>query len=331
MAAEPVIALTMGDPCGIGPEVVVKAASVPPVRRAARLRVFGDLDLLRKTALALHLDVPMVAVDAQAPDGAVVVESGPTLSGHVWGEPNASSDAAQLAYIESACRALEDGSASAVVTAPISKSAIHRAGSPFSGHTDMLAARFGGGPAVMMLAGPSLKVIPLTVHVALSEVPGLVTVEGLRHAIRVADACFRRDFGVARPRVAVAGLNPHAGEGGMFGQEEATILLPAIEAERVAGIDVRGPFPADTVFHRATRGEFEVVIGMYHDQALTPLKLLDFDRAVNVTLGLPIIRTSVDHGTAYDIAGKGVASAQSMVEAIQLATRMVHARRDESA
>jgi len=331
MAAEPVIAVTMGDPCGIGPEVVVKAASVAPVRRAARLRVFGDIDVLRRTAESLQLDVPMVAADGPVDGDAVGVVPGPELDGHVWGAPNPSTDAAQVAYIEAACRALETGTASALVTAPISKSAIHRAGSVFSGHTDMLGARFGGGPPVMMLAGPSLKVIPLTVHVPLSEVPTLVTEEGLRHAIRVADACFRRDFAVARPRVAVAGLNPHAGEGGMFGDEEATTIVPAIRAEREAGIDVRGPFPADTVFHRATRGEFEVVIGMYHDQALTPLKLLDFDRAVNATLGLPIIRTSVDHGTAYDIAGQGVASAQSMVEAIQLATRMVHGRRDEPA
>ncbi|MEM1025509.1 MAG: 4-hydroxythreonine-4-phosphate dehydrogenase PdxA [Myxococcota bacterium] len=331
MANEPVIAVTMGDPCGIGPEVVVKAASVAPIRRAARIKIFGDWSLLERTARELGLQVPLVQASGGSDADEVLVESGPELEGHAWGQPSPSTDAAQLAYIEAACQALEADTVGAVVTAPISKTSIHRAGSPFSGHTDLLGARFGGGRPVMMLAGPSLKVIPLTVHVPLTEVPSLVTADGLRHAIRVADACFRRDFGIPRPRIAVAGLNPHAGEGGMFGLEEQTTLVPAIQAEQKAGIEVRGPFPADTVFHRATRGEFEVVIGMYHDQALTPLKLLDFDRAVNVTLGLPIIRTSVDHGTAYDIAGQGVASAQSMVEALSLATRMVRTRSDEQA
>jgi 4-hydroxythreonine-4-phosphate dehydrogenase len=179
----------------------------------------------------------------------------------------------------------------------------------------------------MMVAGPSLSVVPLTVHLPLAQVPTRISTELLLETLEVVHAALQRDFGVPRPRIAVAGLNPHAGEGGMFGDEEPRLIEPALEFARSKGILALGPFPADTIFRRAAGGEFDVVIGMYHDQCLIPVKLLDFDRAVNVTLGLSILRTSVDHGTAYDIAGRGVASATSMLAALELACRMCRSRR----
>ena len=324
------VAITMGDPAGIGPEVVVKAASVPDVLRDARLVVFGDPEVLDRAARQMAPSVRVRSVasldEAIALEDGLAVLPGPPIGGHAWGQPNLDTDAAQLKYIEAACLAMERGALQGVATAPISKAAIHRAGSSFSGHTDLLGARFASPRPVMMLAGPSLKVIPYTVHVPLRDVPGLLSADDLLTVIEVAHVAFVQYFGHARPRIAVAGLNPHAGEEGMFGDEESAHISPAIRRAIDRGIDARGPFPGDTVFHRATTGEFDVVIGMYHDQALTPIKLLDFDRAVNVTLGIPVIRTSVDHGTAYDIAGQGVASASSMIEAIRLCARMIRAK-----
>ncbi len=327
------LAVSMGDPVGIGPEVLAKAATVADVWDGARLVVFGDARVLRKAGRDLAIDVevvevtdPLQALEQGRRGRLPVVAVTPGLETD-WGQPTKETDAAQLAYVEAALRSVQSGAAHALTTGPINKTAIHRAGSRFSGHTDMLGHWFGVEHPVMMLAGPSLKVIPLTVHVALRDVPRLITPARLSSTIDLAHETFRRFFGHPRPRVAVAGLNPHAGEEGIFGDEEAQVIGPAIEAGRGRGIDVRGPFSADSIFHRATAGEFDVVIGMYHDQALIPLKLLDFDHAVNVTLGLPIVRTSVDHGTAYDIAGQGVASASSMIEALRLAARMAGTRR----
>lgn len=324
----PLVALTMGDPTGIGPEVILKAASVADSWSDATMVAYGDVDVLQQAATDLHIDVGVVPVDDECEAretggrGSLPVIPVSRLERVEWGTPQPATDRAQLAYIERAVEAVRDGRVDAITTAPISKQAIHRAGSAFAGHTDMLGAWFGIEQPVMMLAGPSLKVIPLTVHVPLSRVHELIRPERVERAIRTAHGTFQRYFGYPRPRIAVAGLNPHAGENGMFGQEEAQSIIPAVQATAAAGIDVKGPYPADSIFHRAMTGEFDVVIGMYHDQALIPLKLLDFDHAVNVTLGLPIVRTSVDHGTAYDIAGQGVASATSMMEAIRLAARM---------
>jgi 4-hydroxythreonine-4-phosphate dehydrogenase len=209
----------------------------------------------------------------------------------------------------------------------VHKLSLRRAGVAAPGHTELLGQLSGVPAPVMLLAGPTLKVVPVTAHVPLRAVPDLITESGLRHTLRVTADAFRTFFDTPRPRLAVAGLNPHAGDGGLFGDEEDRVLRPAIEAARREGIEVDGPLPGDSVFHRATTGEFDAVVGMYHDQALIPLKLLDFDHAVNVTLGLPLIRTSVDHGTAYDIAGRGVAAASSMIAALRLAGRMVRSRR----
>lgn len=327
----PLIAASMGDPTGIGPEVLLKAATVVDAWRDARLVVFGDAGVLGQAARDLGIRAtPRPVEDAAAArgvgePGVLPVVEVSDLGSVRWGEPSPDSDVAQLRYIERAVAAVRSGVADAVCTAPISKLAIHRAGSQYAGHTDMLGDWFGVDQPVMMLAGPSMKVIPLTVHVPLARVPESLTRERLETAVAVAHETFQRYFGLPRPRIAVAGLNPHAGENGMFGREEESVIIPAVAACAERGIAVRGPFPADSIFHRALAGEFDVVIGMYHDQALIPLKLIDFDHAVNVTLGLPIVRTSVDHGTAYDIAGQGVASASSMMEAIRMAARMARA------
>jgi 4-hydroxythreonine-4-phosphate dehydrogenase len=327
----PLLAISMGDPAGIGPEVVVKAASVPDVYEEVRLVVFGDVEVLARAAREMASSVSVIGYPSAAEAAEVSLRPGELAAvgpseisggGFDWACPTPASDRAQVEYIRSAYAAVAAGEARGMVTAPVNKASIRRVGVDFPGHTELLAELTGASHPVMMLAGPTLKVVPLTTHVALREVPELLTPDLVRTGIRVTHEAFGRHFGRRRPRIAVAGLNPHASDGGLFGDEEARVIKPAIDAATAEGIDVTGPLPADSVFHRAVAGEFEVVIGMYHDQALVPLKLLDFDHAVNVTLGLPIVRTSVDHGTAYDIAGRGVASASSMIAAIRLAGRM---------
>lgn len=328
----PVLAVTMGDPAGVGPEVIVKAASVPDVYEEARMIVFGDVQLLARAAREM---APTVQVEgcATVEEALAVPVRGRLLPvvkvgrvddpGFDWGRPVEASNRLQAEYIHAGFRAVRSGAAAALVTGPVNKSAINRSGVDFPGHTEVLAKLTDAGPPVMMLAGPTLKVVPLTTHIALRDVPEQLTIDLILHGVRTTHEAFRRHFGRANARIALAGLNPHAGDGGLFGDEEARLIEPAVAAVRAEGIDAVGPLPADSVFHRAVAGEFDVVLGMYHDQALVPLKLLDFDHAVNVTLGLPLVRTSVDHGTAYDIAGRGVASASSMIAALRLAARMV--------
>jgi 4-hydroxythreonine-4-phosphate dehydrogenase len=330
----PRLAVSMGDPVGVGPEVVV-GALLGPERPPGAVVVYGDPGALRDAARCLESDARIVEVDdAEAPacaDPAVIavrpvsrLEPGE----RVPAAPSPGSDRAQLAYIHAALGAVRAGRCDAIVTAPIHKAAIHRAGAPWPGHTEMLAELVSpphGPPCrpLMMLAGPRLRVVPLTTHCALSEVPSKITPERVHQALRVMHEALVERFGVARPRLAVAGLNPHAGDGGLFGDEEARLIEPGLALARAEGIDVSGPHPGDTVFRTALGGAFDAVLGMYHDQALIPVKLLDFERTVNVTLGLPIIRTSVDHGTAYDIAGTGRARPQSMAAALGLAARLV--------
>lgn len=321
----------MGDPAGIGPEVIVKAASVPDVFEEAQIVVYGDVDVLARAVResSLNLQVLKISSAAAIPSNTrperqiwVVPVSDLQNSGVGWGQPVEASDRAQAKYIYEAVSAIERKEADALVTGPIHKVALRRAGVDFPGHTEMLAQLTKSGPPVMMLAGPTLKVVPLTTHVPLVDVPGLITKELLLSTIATTHQAFIRSFGLARPRIAIAGLNPHAGEDGLFGDEEQKVVVPAVKEAKAQGLGAVGPLPADSVFHRAMDGEFDVVIGMYHDQALIPVKLLDFDEAVNVTLGLSIIRTSVDHGTAYDIAGQGIASARSMIAALRMASRM---------
>ncbi|HSK11402.1 MAG TPA: 4-hydroxythreonine-4-phosphate dehydrogenase PdxA [Vicinamibacterales bacterium] len=284
----PRIALTVGDPAGIGPEIVEKAVADPRVRSVCEPVIYGPGDLA-----------------AFAP-GKVSAEAG------------------RAAY-DVVLRAVADvraGRVAAVATAPISKEALALAGLPWRGHTDLIAHLTGASRYAMMFYSEQLRVVLATVHVALREVPSLITTGSLRDLIALTASELPR-FGYPAPRLAVAALNPHAGEGGVIGREDDEILRPAIMEARAGGIQVEGPFPADTLFVRAARGEFDAVIACYHDQGLIPVKLLAFGHSVNVTIGLPIVRTSVDHGTAFDIAGKGVADPGSMIEAVLLAARLV--------
>jgi 4-hydroxythreonine-4-phosphate dehydrogenase len=283
----PRIALTAGDPAGIGPEIVEKAAADGRVRAACEAVVYGP-------------DDPSVFT------------------------PGRVSAAAGRAAYDAIVRAVADaqaGRVAAMVTAPVSKEAFALAGLPWKGHTDLLAHLTGASRYAMMFHSERLRVVLATVHVALADVPRLITRESLRALIDLTASELPR-FGFPRPRLAIAALNPHAGEHGVIGGEDDEVLRPAVNAAREAGIDVAGPFPADTLFVRASRGEFDAVIACYHDQGLIPMKLLAFGRSVNVTIGLPIVRTSVDHGTAFDIAGKGVADPGSLIEAVLLAARL---------
>jgi 4-hydroxythreonine-4-phosphate dehydrogenase len=283
---KPVVALTVGDPAGIGPEIAAKAAADP--------RVIAVCD-------------PVL----YAPDR---IEVAPGVLSALAG---------RVAY-DVIVRAVGDaqrGVVQAIATAPINKEAFRLAGVPWNGHTDLLAHLTGSSHVAMMFESEALRVVLATVHIPLADVPRALTRASLEATIDLTARELPR-FGVARPRIAVAGLNPHAGEHGLFGGEEQSAIRPAIDACRTRGIEVSGPFPADTVFVRARRGEFDVVVACYHDQGLIPVKLVAFGQAVNVTLGLPIVRTSVDHGTAFDIAGKGVADPESMIAAVLLAARL---------
>lgn len=284
----PRVAITVGDPAGIGPEIAAAAAGHPRV---------------------LEVCVPIVL----APPAGVRVTQG---------QVSAASGQAAYDVIVDAVSKAQGGQVDAIATAPVSKEAFALAGLPWKGHTDLLAHLTGTAFVAMMFESPALRVVLATVHVPLREVPALITRERIERTIALtADELPR--FGIAAPRLAVAGLNPHAGEHGLMGEEDDAVLAPAIAASQRAGINVAGPFPADTVFLRAHRGEFDAVIACYHDQGLIPVKLLAFGQAVNVTLGLPIVRTSVDHGTAFDIAGTGRADPGSMIEAVRLAAKLV--------
>jgi len=318
----------MGDPAGIGPEVVVKAIAAEAVRAACRPVVFGDEACLREAARRLGTSPDWQAASSLAElpldgEGPQVCDLGGVPPDLLFAaRATAEGGAASLRYIESAAEAARDGLVQAIATASINKRAIGLAGCRFAGHTDLLAHLCRAEHPVMMLVGGPLRVALVTHHVALAQVPHAISTEGIVATARIAADALRRFFGVAEPRLAISGLNPHASDGSRFGDEELRLIEPAVVELRHAGLNARGPLPPDTCFLRAARGEFDAVVAMYHDQGLIPLKLLAFDDAVNVTLGLPIIRTSVDHGTAYDIAGRGSASPRSMIAAILLAARM---------
>jgi 4-hydroxythreonine-4-phosphate dehydrogenase len=331
MPSLPLIAVTMGDPAGIGPEVVVKALADDAVLAACRPAVFGDDAALRQVARRLGTPAAWDTVagpgdlrrDAAAPQVCDLGGCPPELL--FAARPRPEGGAAALRYIEAAADAARDGLVAAMATAPINKQAIAMAGSRFSGHTSLLAHRFGVPQPVMMLVGGPLRVALVTVHIALRDVPGAISPEGIVATALATHDALRRYFAIPEPRLAICGLNPHASDASRFGDEELRLVEPAVVALRTRGMKATGPVPPDTCFVRAARGEFDAVVALYHDQGLIPLKLLAFDDAVNLTLGLPIIRTSVDHGTAYDIAGRGTACPRSMVAAIRLAAQMSQA------
>ena len=317
----------MGDPAGVGPEIVVQALRFPEVVSVCRPVVYGDAGILRRAAAVLGQAVE-VADGGESGPGRIVVRPLSSLSPDEvpFGRISEAGSRAMADYIREAARDALAGRADAVVTCPITKEGLKMAGVPFPGHTEFLADLCGGADVVMMLAGDRLRVALVTIHVALRKALELLSLPVIVRTIRITHDFFRKYMGTDAPRIAVAGVNPHAGEGGLFGDEEETMVAPAVAACRKEGIDASGPYPPDTLFFRAYRGEFDVVVAMTHDQGLIPLKLVHFEDGVNVTMGLPVIRTSVDHGTAYDIAGKGVASPGSLLAAIRLAAAMAGVR-----
>jgi len=323
----PRIAVTMGDPAGVGPEIVVQALRFPEVVSICRPVVYGDAGILRRAAAVLGQAVE-VADGGESGPGRIVVRPLSSLSPDEvpFGRISEAGSRAMADYIREAARDALAGRVDGVVTCPITKEGLKMAGVPFPGHTEFLADLCGGADVVMMLAGDRLRVALVTIHVALRKALELLSLPVIVRTIRITHDFFRKYMGTDAPRIAVAGVNPHAGEGGLFGDEEETMVAPAVAACRKEGIDASGPYPPDTLFFRAYRGEFDVVVAMTHDQGLIPLKLVHFEDGVNVTMGLPVIRTSVDHGTAYDIAGKGVASPGSLLAAIRLAAAMAGVR-----
>lgn len=302
--------MTVGDPAGVGPLVIAQALA-EDAHGDADVRVYGDIEALDRAG-----GVP-AGVERRH------VATAPVAAGN----PSGAAAAGVVEAIRVAARACLGGEHDALVTGPISKEILGKAGFAYPGHTELLEEIAGGGRAVMMLVGGSLRVALATIHCALREVPGRLSTPGLREILRVLRCDLERRFGIPGARIAVCGLNPHAGEGGRFGDEEERVLRPAIEEARAEGVAASGPFSGDSIFVRAVRGEFDAVLAMYHDQGLAPLKVHAFGRAVNVTLGLELIRTSVDHGTAFDAAERGEADAGSMIEAIRLARRLVENER----
>ncbi|MHA7819473.1 MAG: 4-hydroxythreonine-4-phosphate dehydrogenase PdxA [Erythrobacter sp.] len=327
------LALALGDPAGIGPEIV--PASYQRLRAGGRpFFVVGGADVLRSAIAHAGVECAVVAIEEPAEAAEAFADGLPVIAGadceYTPGRPSEEGAALSLHSLAEATRRVLLGEAAALVTAPVSKAQLGKVGFEFPGQTEFLARVCGmaAEDAVMMLAGPSLRTVPLTVHVALADVPALVTAELITHKADIVAAALRRDFGIEDPRIAVAGLNPHSGENGQFGDEEARVIEPAVKALREAGHEVFGPVPGDALFTPIMRRGYDVALCMYHDQALIPLKALEFDQGVNVTLGLPIIRTSPDHGTAFDIAGSGRASPDAMTAAILMASDCAAARAD---
>ena len=327
VSALPRVGITMGDPAGIGPEVVLKAVAEEEVGAVCQPVIIGDAQLLAHTARTLDLQCgyQIVRHDEELPRRSTepIIFHLNNIQGHV--EPGVESGAAGKAaggYIEAAVALCASGSIDAIATAPINKRALFLGGYSFPGHTEFLAQLTSTDDYAMGFVAANLRVVLISTHVPLSQAIGLVRRERFEKTIRLAHRELQR-WGIENPRIAAAALNPHGAEGGLFGIEEAAEILPAVESCRVMDrINVSGPYSADTVFLRASRGEFDAVIACYHDQAMIPVKCLSFGEAVNVTLGLPFIRTSVDHGTAFDIAGKGIAEHSSMVAAIKLAAEL---------
>ncbi len=331
------LALTMGDPAGIGLDITLVAWTQRREASIAPFVFYGDPDALSERAAQLGLACPVQKVSAPSEATPAFADRLPVMPiplrvrAHP-GRPDPANAAPTIAAIEQAVAAVAAGDASAVVTNPIAKHVLHQSGFRHPGHTEFLGALaehhqpgFRAHP-VMMLASDELRVVPLTVHIPLADVPKAVTGKLISDTARTVARALREDFGLQRPRIAVAGLNPHASEGGSIGREDIDVVAPALMALRKSGLDITGPHPADTLFHAAARRTYDAVIAMYHDQALIPIKTLAFDTGVNVTLGLPFVRTSPDHGTAFDIAGTGRASTASLIAALRLAADIAQRR-----
>jgi 4-hydroxythreonine-4-phosphate dehydrogenase len=322
------VVLTCGEPAGIGSEIALKARA--ELGATLPFAWIGDPRHLPAGAAWQAVETPAAA--AQVAPGVLPVLAHPMAGRAVPGEPDPANAAGVVAAIAWAVALVQAGKAAALCTLPVNKKALQDgAGFAHPGHTEYLAALAGTGRAVMMLACDGLRVVPATIHIPLAEVPRALTEDRLEATIRITHAALIRDFGLPAPRIAVAGLNPHAGEGGAMGHEEARLIAPVLARLRAAGLDLSGPLPADTMFHPAARARYDAAVCMYHDQALIPIKTIDFAGGVNVTLGLPFVRTSPDHGTAFDIAGRGLADPSSLIAALRLAAEMARTRAQRAA
>ena len=329
---KPLLGITMGDPAGIGPEVIAKALAEQSLRRLCRPIVIGSFPVMQQTVkrLTLKMDVIRVEGHETAPPRsnqlAVLDPLDRPLGRFPRGVAAPQTGAASVLFIKKAVELAQLGCIDGMVTAPINKEAINLAGCHFPGHTELLADLTATPESGMMIIGGPLRIMFVTTHVAIKDLPTLLTQAKIEQAIRLAHLALKDLFGIKKPRIGVAALNPHAGEHGLFGDEESRVILPATRAMQAQGIRASDPLPADTLFGKAARGDYDGVVALYHDQGLIPLKLVAFGTCVNLTVGLPIIRTSVDHGTAFDIVGKGIADPGSLVEAITLAARLTKRR-----
>jgi len=310
----PVLGITLGDVCGIGPEITIKVLNRSEVYRICKPIVIGDYGALKKAACVLNLKIPK--------DLSIVSVTHLDKSNLIDGRPTKEVGEAAIAYIKRAVELAKKREIDGIVTCPVNKEVINKAGIPFSGHTELLAKLTNTKRYAMLLSGDRINVVLVTIHVPLRDVPKLISTEKILDIMELTHQFFIEKMGISHPKLAVAGLNPHAGEGGLIGREDREIITPAVEEAKRRGLDVEGPLPPDTIFYFAKEGRYDVVICMYHDQCLIPFKLLHFRDGVNITMGLPIIRTSVDHGTAYDIAGKGIADPSSLIAAIKVAAKM---------
>jgi 4-hydroxythreonine-4-phosphate dehydrogenase len=331
LSTRPIIGITMGDPSGIGPEIIIKALSDASIYEICQPVVLGDPGALSVDIEGLgQWPTNQILRPSEAKSASKAIDlmaiSHLDKDSIIPGNPTVEGARVMVEYIFRAVEMAQDGELGAIVTCPINKALMQETGHFFEGHTQLIAQLTNTEDYVMMLVGERLRVALVTIHCALHEVSSCLNDDMIYKTITITSQALQLDFGLLTPRLAVAALNPHAGESGLFGSEEDKIIRPAIERARAEGCQVEGPLPADTLFHRAAAGQFDAVIAMYHDQGLIPLKLLHFSDAVNVTLGLPIIRTSVDHGTAYDIAGTGIADASSLKAAIRTAVKMAENR-----
>ncbi len=323
----PIVGITMGDPVGIGPEILCMALDRPEVFENLRPLVIGDVAVLKKAAAVLGVNISPVGVDS--PEQGVfehgridvIHDSRLDAESMRWGHPTRETGRAMIDTINTAVDLAMAGSIDAIATCPINKAAMKLAGSDFHGHTELLAARTNTDVYAMMMAGPRLRVVLVTIHMPLKAVSPLLTTRSIETIISLTDSSLKTRFGIVSPNIAVAGFNPHAGEEDMFGSEESEIIRPAVLNAVSRGIRATGPLPPDTLFYHAASGAYDAVVCMYHDQGLIPFKMIHFTDGVNTTLGLPIVRTSVDHGTAYDIAGQGRADPGSLLAAMEMAAQ----------
>lgn len=324
---KPVIGITMGDPVGIGPEIVIKALSKASVFDICRPVVIGDKNVLYAASKIVGTDTVIHAIEKPSEGkyipGVIDILSISHLDSEniPWGTPTPETGKAMAEYIIQAVEMTLDKKLDAMVTCPINKMSMNLSGYKYNGHTELLAEKTNTTEYAMMLTGKKLSVVLVTIHMALTDVPRNLSTSKIIEIIQITHTALKNRFGIKTPSIGIAGLNPHAGEEGMFGMEEETIITPAVKMARAEGVNVRGPFPPDTIFIDAIKGDYDAVVCMYHDQGLIPFKLIHFSDGVNTTLGLPIIRTSVDHGTAYNIAGTGKADERSLMEAIKMAAR----------